>query len=141
MDDLVSIPGTRRRVGLDPLISLAPVVGDAVGAAFSGYCIMIAARAGAPVSVLLRMLLNTGIDLIVGIVPVVGDVFDFAFKSNRRNLLLLEQYLASPDTTRSSSRFVVASVVIAGAAVLVLAVLGVVMLLRVLSHVLGIPMI
>lgn len=31
LDDLVRVPGTNRRVGLDPVIGLVPVVGDAVG--------------------------------------------------------------------------------------------------------------
>lgn len=32
MDDLITIPGTNRRVGLDPIVGLIPGVGDAAGA-------------------------------------------------------------------------------------------------------------
>jgi hypothetical protein len=35
------------------------------------------------------MLLNVGVDFLVGEIPVLGDLFDFAFKANQRNLLIL----------------------------------------------------
>jgi hypothetical protein len=38
------------------------------------------------------MVANLWIDAMVGAIPVVGDVWDFWFKANRRNLLLLKEY-------------------------------------------------
>jgi hypothetical protein len=38
--------------------------------------------------------LNVLIDAVIGIVPFVGDALDIAFKSNVRNLRLLEAHLA-----------------------------------------------
>ena len=45
---------------------------------------------GVPKVVQARMLINVAIDTLVGMVPVVGDLFDFAWKSNHKNLELLE---------------------------------------------------
>ena len=49
-----------------------------------------------PRVVQLRMLLNVGIDLLVGLVPFVGDVADVFWKSNTKNMALLERHAAQP---------------------------------------------
>jgi hypothetical protein len=45
-----------------------------------------------PTVILGKMLVNIGVDALVGAVPILGDLFDAAWKSNRRNLELLEQH-------------------------------------------------
>jgi hypothetical protein len=104
LDDLVPIPGTRFRFGLDPLIGLVPGAGDVAGGLLSGYALLVAARVGAPPAVLVRMVGNIAIDTVVGAIPVVGDAFDFGWKSNRRNLALLERYQRSPAAVARGSR-------------------------------------
>ena len=37
------------------------------------------------------MVFNVAIDGLVGAIPLLGDVFDFGWKSNARNVKLLEQ--------------------------------------------------
>lgn len=113
LDDLIRIPGTNIGVGLDPIIGLVPGVGDMIGGLMSGYILMVAAREGAPASVLARMLGNIALDSLVGVVPVVGDLFDVGMKSNRRNVDLLERYLATPSKTKAASRGVVALIILA----------------------------
>ena len=103
LDNALRVPGTNIRVGLDPLVGLIPGFGDLVGGLASAYIILEAARAGAPASVLLRMLGNVGIDTALGALPVAGDVFDVAWKSNARNVRLLERHLEAPRETRSAS--------------------------------------
>jgi hypothetical protein len=44
------------------------------------------------------MVSNIIIDTFAGSVPVVGDLFDVAWKSNMKNLELLEDHLGSPQT-------------------------------------------
>ena len=97
------MPVLRTRIGLDGLISLLPVGGDAVGAVLSSYLMAEAAGLGAPKTVLIRMALNVVIDTLLGMVPVVGDLFDFAWKSNSKNIRLLEGYTLRPDRVRRSS--------------------------------------
>ena len=102
LDSAAKIPGTGIRFGLDPMLGLVPGLGDVAGAALAGYLVLLAQRAGAPRAVILRMLTNVAIDTVGGTVPLVGDAFDVAFKSNTRNLALLERALDVP--TRKSER-------------------------------------
>lgn len=103
LDDLVRVPGTKIGVGLDPLINLIPIAGDAVGTAMSAYLLVTALRMGVPKRVIARMLLNIAIDALVGAVPIIGQAFDFVWKANSFNMALLEQYAAMPTKTAQTS--------------------------------------
>ena len=108
LDNAVRIPGTNMRVGLDPVLGLIPGVGDMIGGAVSAYAILVAARLGAPKTVLVRMLGNVAVDAVVGAVPVLGDLFDLGYKANARNVALLERHVAAPrEAERTSRGFVV----------------------------------
>jgi hypothetical protein len=97
LDDRFRIPGTNIRFGLDALIGLIPGVGDAVSGVLSSYLIWRAHQLGASKLTLLRMAGNVAIDSAIGVVPIFGDLFDWRFRSNRRNLeLLRRQRLTSP---------------------------------------------
>jgi hypothetical protein len=113
LDSAAKIPGTGIRFGLDPLLGLVPGLGDIAGAALAGYLVLLAQRLGAPRSVIVRMLANVAVDTVGGTVPLVGDAFDVAFKSNTRNLALLERTLAVParDVERASRVAVIATLV------------------------------
>lgn len=89
LDDAVVIPGTRWSIGLDPVIGLAPGIGDGLSMAISGYIIFEGWRLGASRQTLARMVVNVAIDALLGLIPVAGDAADFAFKANQRNLRLL----------------------------------------------------
>lgn len=93
LDSSIRIPGTRHTVGIDAVIGLVPVAGDLVGAALSSYIFAEAARLGADKRVLARMAFNIALEGVVGMVPLLGDVFDAAWKSNRRNMRLLDAWL------------------------------------------------
>ena len=97
------VPGTNFRFGIDPIVGMIPGLGDLLGGAASAYIILEAARAGAPAAVLLRMTMNVGIDTLVGAVPLVGDLFDFAWKSNTRNVRLLARHVEAPAQTKRAS--------------------------------------
>jgi hypothetical protein len=92
-DDAVPIPGTSWRIGIDPILGLLPVAGDAVTGLASLYVVFEAIRLGAPRDTVVRMLLNVLLDATVGSVPVVGDLFDAAWKANARNVALLERHV------------------------------------------------
>lgn len=116
LDDLVRVPGTSRRFGLDPVLGLIPGGGDVAGGALSAYIVIAAARLGAPSSVILRMGWNIVVDTVLGAVPLLGDLFDASWKANRRNVALLETYLEQPGAARRSSQLVLAGVLVAIAA-------------------------
>jgi hypothetical protein len=103
LDSSIPLPGTRFRIGIDPILGLVPGAGDAIGALFAMYLIREAGRLGAPASVMLRMALNVAIDAAVGVIPIAGNVFDAVWKANMRNLALLEAHAADPRRTAASS--------------------------------------
>ena len=134
LDDAIRVPGTDLRFGIDPLVGLIPGLGDLLGGAASAYIILEAARAGAPASVLTRMAVNVGIDTLVGGVPLVGDLFDFAWKSNARNVKLLAGHLEAPARTQRASRMLVAGLLIAIALLAVgVSILGIYLIKRLLT--------
>jgi hypothetical protein len=112
-DEALRVPGTPLRVGLDALLGLVPGVGDAVGGCVAAYGLWVGARLGAPASVLLRMLFNVAVDATVGAIPLAGDLFDIGWKANRRNLDLLERWVAAPAATRAASTATLAGVLVA----------------------------
>lgn len=106
LDDLVVVPGTNHRVGLDPIVGLIPVVGDAVSGVVGFWLIAEATRFGLPRVVVARMVLNTSADLALGFVPVLGDVFDIVSRSNARNLALFRRHALEPGASTRNDRLV-----------------------------------
>jgi hypothetical protein len=93
LDTAVLIPGTNVRFGLDAVIGLFPGIGDTVTAALSLFIVHEAYQLGAPGHVIARMLGNVALDGVAGSVPLVGDAFDVLWRSNRRNMRLLRDWL------------------------------------------------
>jgi uncharacterized protein DUF4112 len=104
LDELVGVPGTPIKVGLDPVVGLIPVVGDAVAAGIGAWVIAEAASFGIPRVVLGRMILNLLVDLGIGAIPLIGDVYDAFFRSNTRNLELFRRHAMDPDASTSGER-------------------------------------
>ncbi len=93
LEGLFEVPGLRRKVGLDAIVGLIPVVGDAITAAMGLYLVWEARNLGMPRWQLWRMAGNVGIDSLIGAVPLAGDLFDFVFRSNTRNLRIIRKHL------------------------------------------------
>lgn len=91
LDDLVGIPGTPVRIGVDPLLTLIPWAGTASGAIMGSALMIDAVRLRMPVPVLARMLGNWTIDWLVGMVPYAGVVMDALWRSNVKNLKLVNR--------------------------------------------------
>lgn len=92
MDDKFRIKGTRFRFGLDPLISFIPFIGTFLGFFVSFFLVMVMWRNGASRKLVMLMLINVIIDLTIGAIPVIGTAFDFLFKANKKNIILLNSY-------------------------------------------------
>ena len=103
MDTAIGIPGTKFRIGLDPIIGLVPGAGDLVSTAFSAYIILLAARFKLPRPALQKMVFNVALESVVGAVPLAGDIFDAYYKSNIRNLEILENHLTETDSVEVPS--------------------------------------
>jgi hypothetical protein len=138
LDRAFRIPGTKITFGLDPILGLIPGGGDLAGAVFSSWLIMLGARMGLPRHILVRMVANVAIDTVAGSVPLIGDLFDVAWKSNTKNLELLEQFANSPS---GSGRLASQGLVIGAVVIVALFVIGgiwvSVLLLRALFGLIG----
>jgi hypothetical protein len=130
LDNAIPIPGTRWRIGLDPLLGLIPGLGDALGAAASAWILIEAARFGVSPAVLLRMLYNILIDTALGAVPGAGDLFDFVWKSDSKNLALLRRHLELPGETHRASRLLLVAVVLVLVAAAIGSMVAVILLLK-----------
>lgn len=97
LDDLIPIPGTGWRFGLDALIGLVPNVGDTLTSFASFYILIAGVRYGVPKITLLRMAFNIGLDYVVGSIPFIGDAFDFFWKSNKQNMNLIRERATGKD--------------------------------------------
>jgi hypothetical protein len=114
LDELVSVPGTPIKVGLDPVIGVIPIAGDALAALVGVWVILEASRFGIPRVVLGRMVANLVVDLGVGAIPLIGDAYDLFFRSNSRNLDLFRRHALDPGaSTRGELAFFVGLVVLA----------------------------
>ena len=92
MDNLVRVPGTKFRFGVDPLLGIIPFGGEIVTFIISAIILLALVRHGTSGKLVVLMLSNLAIDSLVGAIPFLGDIFDFAFKANKRNVNLLKQY-------------------------------------------------
>jgi hypothetical protein len=112
LDSAIKIPGTDIRIGLDPILGLLlPELGDALTGTLSLTLLLLAFRERVPKVVIGRMLLNIAIDALLGAVPLLGDLFDFGFRSNERNLALVERHRQGPSLKPTwGDRLVIASV-------------------------------
>lgn len=92
-DDRFRLPFTGRRFGLDGILGLIPGIGDAATGAVSLYLAAEGWRLGMPMTKMVRMGANVGIDMVLGAIPLIGDLFDFAWKSNQKNVRLVLEHL------------------------------------------------
>ncbi len=92
LDSQFVIPGTKIRFGLDPILSLFPVLGDFITFLISGALIYAMHNHGASRKVVIKMLLNSTLDAVIGAVPLVGSVFDVFYRANDRNVRLLREH-------------------------------------------------
>src|SRR5437588_7037788 len=113
MDEVLRLPGTRFRFGIDPLVGLIPGIGDTGSAIVSAVALIQAARYGVPKIILARMSVNILVNELIGIVPVVGDAFSFWFKSNTRNYELLKEHMGVRRKARTADWVFVIGVLLA----------------------------
>jgi hypothetical protein len=88
-----TIPGINQPVGLDAIVGLVPVAGDAIGALMGLYLVWEARNLKMSKWQQMRMLGHVGLDAALGAIPLVGDLFDFVYRSNSRNLKIIRRHL------------------------------------------------
>ncbi|MCC2680235.1 MAG: hypothetical protein K0R29_2811, partial [Pseudobdellovibrio sp.] len=91
------------RIGFDSILGFIPGVGDLVTNVTSIYIIARAAMLGCPPTVLMQMAFNVFIDNLIDTIPLLGNFIDVFWRSNTKNVALLDRYLQQPDRVRKSS--------------------------------------
>jgi hypothetical protein len=92
LDSQFTIPGTKIKFGVDPIMSLFPVIGDLLTYVISAMLIYTMHNQGASRNVVIKMMLNSTLDAVVGTIPIVGTIFDVFYRSNDRNVKLLKEH-------------------------------------------------
>ena len=113
LDQRFTIPGTSIRIGLDPIVSLVPGVGDLLANLTGSFILVIAAQLGVPKIVIARMGINVAINTLLGAVPIFGNVISIWYRSNVKNVELLDRYVGR-QSKRADSKdwlFVIALIV------------------------------
>lgn len=93
LEGLFTVPVLNRKIGLDVILDLIPIGGDAIGAAMGAWMVWEARNLGMSKLQMARMFGNVGIDWALGLIPFVGAVPDFFFRSNTRNLRIIRKHL------------------------------------------------
>jgi hypothetical protein len=111
MDAQYTLPGGFK-IGWDGILGFFPGIGDLITNFISAYIVIQAAMLGCPPAILLRMGLNLLIENLLDAIPLFGNFFDIFWKSNLKNVDLLEHYFESPLATRRNSRWIIALTVL-----------------------------
>ncbi|GAO38059.1 hypothetical protein SCH01S_03_00330 [Sphingomonas changbaiensis NBRC 104936] len=93
LERLVTIPGTKRQLGLDVILDVVPGVGSIAAGALGAWMIWEARNLGMSKWQMARMAGNVGVDTLLGAIPWVGAIPDFFFRSNTRNLRIIKRHL------------------------------------------------
>jgi len=124
LDDLIKIPGTNKRFGLDPILGLIPGFGDFASSAAGLTLLAAGVKKRVPKSVYLRMIANWALNALVGAIPILGDLFSFWFKSNRRNHTLLRAHLDETTGKAAAKQGWIPVIILVLVAIIVLASIG-----------------
>ena len=96
-DSSIGIPFTKFNIGLEAVIGLIPVIGDAAGLILSSYVLIEAQRLGVSKRIKTKMIINMLIDFVGGLVPFFGDIKQsnqlYVLEANTRNTQLLKKHL------------------------------------------------
>jgi len=79
------------RFGLDGILGLVPVAGDAITVIGGLVMLASAQQLGLPAWTKAKIVGFTVLDFLVGSIPVLGDLFDFAYKSHTYSLRAIEK--------------------------------------------------
>ena len=92
LDTKIGIPFVGVSFGLDFIIGLVPVVGDLITTGIALSIVGMAKNMGVPKTLRTAMLRNIVFDFVLGLIPLVGDVIDLFYRSNQKNVRLMEKW-------------------------------------------------
>jgi hypothetical protein len=105
-DTKIRIPFIGIRFGLDFIVGLIPVVGDLIMTGVSLSILLMAKKMQVPRALRFAMLRNIAMDFLLGLIPFFGDIVDMFYKSNQKNVRIMEKWWVSQNhqAIQASSR-------------------------------------
>tara|TARA_B100000945_G_scaffold255346_1_gene212532 strand:- start:1050 stop:1499 length:450 start_codon:yes stop_codon:yes gene_type:complete len=107
LDNNFIIPGTKYKIGLDPIIGAIPVIGDLIGALLSTYIMYSGIKMGVSRSIVAQMATNIALDFAIGWIPIIGDIFDIIWKANQRNVKLIEESIVVEEKESATANYMI----------------------------------
>ena len=107
LDNNFIIPGTKYKIGLDPIIGAVPVIGDLIGALLSTYIMYSGIKMGVSRSIVAQMATNIALDFTIGWIPIIGDIFDIIWKANQRNVKLIEESIVVEEKESATANYMI----------------------------------
>jgi len=92
LDSQFKIPFINYTFGIDPILSVVPIVGSLAGVILALPIFYFAYHHKASNRLLVLMLKNTVLDTLIGEIPVLGAVGDLFIQSNNKNIRLIEEH-------------------------------------------------
>jgi hypothetical protein len=92
LDNWIRIPGTDFRIGLDPIVSIFPFVGDFFASSAGLVILLEGIRLRVSMFVLAQMGMNLLLNAVMNLIPGLGIIGSALYKSNSRNLALLHKW-------------------------------------------------
>jgi hypothetical protein len=92
MDRVIPLPVVGG-IGLDAVLGLVPVAGDAISFAISSFIVIRAAQLGVPESLISRLVAIQMTDLLLGAVPFAGDLFDVGYQADQKSAALVREWI------------------------------------------------
>ena len=112
LDNNFTIPGTKAKIGLDPIMGAIPIIGDLIGALLSTYIMYSGIKMGVPRSVVAQMATNIALDFTIGWIPIIGYIFDIIWKSNKRNVKLIEEAMMAKEEGDKTNYLIIGALLI-----------------------------
>jgi hypothetical protein len=112
LESKFTFPGTNFKFGIDPLLNFIPGIGSYSGLILGLVFIILAHNQGVSGKVMVLMFRNLIFDFILGTLPIAGHVADFFYKSNEKNLKLLEEHIIEEKHTGSGLQLIIIFILI-----------------------------
>ncbi len=112
LDELIKIPGTNQKIGIDALVGTIPILGDFIGVIFSTYIMYSGIKMGVSSKIVTKMAANVAIEFLIGSFPIIGDIFDVLWKANKRNVMLIEEATIENRENYNMNYLIIASLII-----------------------------
>jgi hypothetical protein len=112
LESKFTIPGTKFKFGIDPILNFIPGLGSYSGLLLGLIFIFLAHGKGVSGKVKVLMFRNLIFDHLLGSLPIAGYITDFFYKSNEKNMQLLEEHFMEEKHTGSGWNLILLFIIV-----------------------------